>query len=262
MEKQGKNARVSIVQTVLSLFLGRDGAPVARAFGSTARTPRARAEKGLNSKPRDPYLYSPKELVTIAIAVREEKRRGAVPRFWDDVEIGAPLDPLVKGPLTITDMICWYSGAGHTYKAHARAQRHRDRHPADAFVNPKTGAQDSAARGHAEQAMAREVGMPGGYDVGPQRISWAGQLVTNWIGDDGFMRMLDVKLRRPNIFGDTSWCRGQVTGKRIEDRALLVDLDIRIESQLGEITAEGCPIRWRVSATGQYEALRRRDRCH
>lgn len=120
---------------------------------------------------------------------------------------------------------------------HLRRQRHcwnTGTRP-DAFVNPETDAQDSPARGHTEDAMAREAGMPSGYDVSPQRIWWLGQVVTNRIGDDGFLRMLDVKLRRPTIFGNVSWCRGSVTGKRVEDGVHLVDLDLRVENQLNEV---------------------------
>ena len=87
--------------------------------------------------------------------------------------------------------------------------------------------------------MAREVGMPGGYDVGPQRISWMGQLMTNWMGDDGFLRRLSVSVRRPNIFGDVSWCRADVVDKRVDDGAHVVELELRIENQLGEVTAKG-----------------------
>ncbi len=239
VEKRGAHARAFIVQTGESLYFNQDGGLVARALGSTARTPRARAEGGLKYQPRATHRYTPEELDGISRAIAEERLQGAIPRHWDDVHDGDTLPATLKGPLTITDMICWYSGGGHTYKAHGRAAHYRKRHPADAFVNPETGAQDSPARGHTEEAMAREVGMPGGYDVGPQRISWLGQLVTNWIGDDGFMRMLDVKLRRPNIFGDVSWCRGTVTGKRVEDGVHLVDLELRVENQLAEVTATG-----------------------
>lgn len=172
VEKKGGHARSFIVQTGESLYLNQDGELVARALGSTARTPRARAEGGLKYEPREAHRYTPDELAEISRAAVEETPRGAKPHFWEDVRDGDVVDPILKGPLTITDMICWYSDGGHTYKAHGRADRHRKRHPADAFVNPETGAQDSAARGHAEEKMAREVGMPGGYDVGPQRISW------------------------------------------------------------------------------------------
>ena len=87
--------------------------------------------------------------------------------------------------------------------------------------------------------MAREVGMPGGYDVGPQRISWMGQLMTNWMGDEGFLRRLNVSVRRPNIFGDVSWCRADVVDKRVDDGAHVVELELRVENQLGEVTAKG-----------------------
>jgi len=240
--KQGGRARAFIVQTGESLYYDDAGKLVARALGSTARTPRAKAEGGLKYEPRATHRYTVEELQQIAAGIDAEQVRGAVPRYWEEVREGDVMQPILKGPLTITDMICWYSGAGHTYKAHARADRHRRRHPSDAFVNPQTGAQDSAARGHTEEKMAREVGMPGGYDVGPQRISWLGQLVTNWVGDDGFMRALDVKLRRPNIFGDVSWCRGRVMDKRKEDSVHLVDLEVHVENQLGETTASGTAV--------------------
>ena len=42
---------------------------------------------------------------------------------------------------------------------------------------------------------------------------------------------------RPNIFGDTSWCRGTVDDKRVEDGRYLVDLKISVENQMGDTTA-------------------------
>lgn len=237
VEKRGRHAAAFIVQTGESLYWNQDGELVARALGHTARTPRASAKGGLKYKPRETQTYSDEELARIFADIEAEEVRGVEPRWWDDVTVGDTTRPLVKGPLNITDMICWYSGAGHTYKAHERAERHRQRHPADAFRDAKTGAQDSAARGHAEAKMARAVGMPGGYDVGPQRISWMGQVVTNWMGDTGFMRSLGAKVLRPNIFGDTSWCRGTVDDKRVEDGRYLVDLKISVENQKGDTTA-------------------------
>jgi acyl dehydratase len=239
VEKTGGKAKSFIIQTGESLFYDQDDNLVARALGSTARVPRTRARDGLKYEPRAAHQYTAEELAGIAQAIDAEEQHGARPRHWEEVHDGDILPPVVKGPLNVTDIICWYSGGGHTYQAHERAQRYRKRHPADAYVDPKTGAQDSPARGHAQEAMAREVGMPGGYDVGPQRVSWLGHLMTNWAGDDGFVRRLDVKLRRPNIMGDTSWCRGVVADKRIVDGAHLVDVEIRIENQLGEVTATG-----------------------
>ena len=239
VEKEGGKARKFIIQTGEVLYTNQHGELVCRALGSTARTARAKASGGLKYEARETHNYSLEELEHIAHAIETEELRGAAPRFWDDVEVGIEVQPMLKGPLNITDMICWYSGGGHSYQAHRRATMHRKRHPADAFVNPETGAQDSAARGHAEAKMAREVGMPGGYDVGPQRISWMGQLMTNWMGDDGFLRRLDVSVRRPNIFGDVSWCRARPVDKRVEDGAHLVDLELWVQNQLDEVTAKG-----------------------
>ena len=242
VEKEGGKARKFIIQTGEVLYTNQNGELVCRALGHTARTPRARAKDGLKYEPRPTHRYSPEELEHIAHAIDTEELRGAQPRYWEEVEVGTSVQPMLKGPLNITDMICWYSGGGHMYQAHRRAHLQRKRHPADAFVNPETGAQDSAARGHTESAMAREVGMPGGYDVGPQRVSWMGQLVGNWMGDDGFMRSLKVSIRRPNIFGDVSWCKARIADKRIEDGVHLVELELSVDNQLGETTAKGSSI--------------------
>ncbi|MBI2800459.1 MAG: MaoC family dehydratase N-terminal domain-containing protein [Gammaproteobacteria bacterium] len=242
VEKRGSKAPAFIVQTGEVLYTNQRGRRVARALGHTARTPRAKAKDGLKYAPRETHRYSVEELEHIAHAIETEELRGAAPQYWEAVEVGSAIQPMLKGPLNITDMICWYSGGGHSYQAHRRAHLHRQRHPADAFINADTGAQDSAARGHTEGKMAREVGMPGGYDVGPQRISWLGQLLTNWMGDGGFLTRLSVRVRRPNIFGDVSWCKARIADKRIEERAHVVDLELSVVNQLGETTAEGTAV--------------------
>ena len=38
--------------------------------------------------------------------------RGATPRLVADVQVGDALDPIVKGPLTITEMVAWHVGVG------------------------------------------------------------------------------------------------------------------------------------------------------
>jgi|LauGreDrversion4_2_1035121.scaffolds.fasta_scaffold27370_4 acyl dehydratase len=242
VEKQGSKARSFILQTGESIYTNQRGELVCRASGRTARTPRAKARDGLRYEPRSAHRYSAEELVEIAHALDAEELRSVLSRYWDEIEPGSWIRPMLKGPLNITDMICWYSGAGHSYQAHRLAHLHRKRHPSDAFINAQTGAQDSAARGHTEAAMAREVGMPGGYDVGPQRISWMGQLMTNWCGDDAFVRELDATIRKPNIFGDVSWCRAQIVDKFIQDDAYLVRLELRVDNQLGETTASGVAV--------------------
>jgi hypothetical protein len=62
------------------------------------------------------------------------------------------------------------------------------------------------------------------------------------MGDDGFLRNMYVELRRFNVVGDTTWCKGRVTGKRDENGEKLVDLEIWGENQRQEITTKGTAV--------------------
>lgn len=48
--------------------------------------------------------------------------------------------------------------------------------------------------------------------------------------------------RRPNIFGDVSWCKARIADKRLEDGAHVVDLELQVDNQLGETTAKGTAV--------------------
>ena len=68
-------------------------------------------------------------------------------------------------------------------------------------------------------------------------------------GNDGehtrnerFLRRLKVSVRRPNIFGDVSWCRAKIVDKRVEENAHLVDLEVLVDNQLGETTVTGTAV--------------------
>lgn len=76
------------------------------------------------------------------------------------------------------------------------------------------------------------------YDYGPERISWLAHLLTNWMGDAGFLRQLNVQVRRFNMVGDLTTCHGLVTGKARGSQAL-VHCDVWAENQRGERTAFG-----------------------
>ena len=61
-----------------------------------------------------------------------------------------------------------------------------------------------------------------------------GHLVTNWAGDDAFVRKLSVRLPSPNLVGDLTWCGGQVVAKRFEGDEYLVDVECWGKNQNGE----------------------------
>lgn len=51
------------------------------------------------------------------------------------------------------------------------------------------------------------------YDYCPERVSWMAHLMTNWIGDNGWLERLNAKIVRHNPVGDTLYISGTVTNK-------------------------------------------------
>jgi hypothetical protein len=64
-------------------------------------------------------------------------------------------------------------------------------------------------------------------------------LITDWMGDDGWLWKLSCQHRRFNYMGDTTWVKGRVTDKRQQDGRNEVYLDVWCENQRGEITSPG-----------------------
>ena len=104
-----------------------------------------------------------------------------------------------------------------------------------AAVLPSIGHQDA-------KVATQDLGMPGPYDNGPQRCGMIATCVTNWIGDNGWLRNYSVRLKLPVIFGDCTFTKGRVTGKREENGVGLVDLEVWAENQLGQVTAKGTAV--------------------
>ena len=185
------------------------------------------------------HRYTPEEIERIRLAYRNEEIRGTTARYWEDVQVGDALPPMVKGPLTVTSVIAFIQGWGSLYvRAHGLAFDMFERHPALAIPNA-FGVPEPPERVHWDEAFARAVGVPGAYDYGPERVAWLGHLVTNWMGDDGFLRRLNVRVQRHNLIGDTTWCRGRVAAKAVVENRGEVTLDLTAVNQRDEVTAAG-----------------------
>jgi acyl dehydratase len=237
VEKPSRFAKRAIQQIYRTTFRDQRDEVVCVADSWCFRTERdAAREGGKYEAAAGPARYTPAEVEAIARAYRAEVIRGGSPRFVQEVEVGETLPEVVKGPLTVTSVIAFIQGWGSLYVgAHGLAFELFERHPALGIPNA-FGVPEPPERVHWDEALARAVGVPRPYDYGPERVAWLGHLVTNWMGDAGFLRRLNVQVLRHNLIGDTTWCRGRVTGKR-EDG--VVDLALRAENQRGETTAAG-----------------------
>ena len=118
----------------------------------------------------------------------------------------------------------------------------RDAHPHNVYYSPTRNIPMHPAAGHFDVEIALEIGMPGAYDQGWQRIGWAGHLLTNWSGDLGFTRQLHGRVTRPNLVGDLTKMQGEVTGKRKENGESLIDVRWWGENQRGERNCDGSAV--------------------
>ncbi len=202
--------------------------------GGRETTPGERKKYATIERP----TFTPEEITRLDEAYEHEEIRGANPRYWEDVNIGDETTPMLKGPITITDIINWAAGAGQrmTKGAHRWQYLYRKRHPL-AYVVNEQGVPDAIERVHWDDAFARHTGNPYCYDYGPQRMSWLINAMTSWEGDDGWLRKIDAQLRRFVYIGDVIWLKGKVTEKYIKDDECTLELDVWCEDHRGRNTA-------------------------
>ena len=214
---------------------------VARALGTCTRHERKAARDTGKYKDISQHEYSDEERDRIDQAVLDEPKmiRGANVRYWEEVQEGEELPPIARGPLSLMDTMGFLVGCGRGH-THGVVLQTAVKHPGHFFRNPEAGGGvEYTGIGHHRESVAKEVGVPGTYDYGPQRSAWMCTLVTNWMGDAGFLKRIRSEMRRFNIVGDTTWAKGKVVKKYVKDKVALVDIEIAAENQRGEVTTPG-----------------------
>lgn len=215
-EKTGKYGGRSIVQTREFTYFNQRDDLIAKCFMSVFRVERHAGKEAGKYSSIPKARYTEAEIQDIDNETAAEIVRGATPRFWEDVTVGDPVQPIVRGPLTVADMIAWMMGIG---SPHIRSGQYwlayRRQSPKIAVRDPETNIFQAVERVHWDPFMAAEIGMPGPYDYGSQRGAWASHLMTNWAGDDGWVAEVDVQYRGMNFLGDTVRISGTVSDKWI-----------------------------------------------
>jgi acyl dehydratase len=213
-ERQGAYAARSMMQTDNIWFYNQRDELVALQVMSAVRAEREAGKKAGKYSQVRPAVYTDEEIEAIDRELESEEPRGAVPRYWEDVQVGEAMSPMVRGPLTVSDMIAWMMGIG---SPHVRSGRfwlaYRRRSPKVAVKDPVSGIPQAVERVPWDPYMASEIGMPSAYDYGSQRGGWASNYLTNWAGDDGWVAECHPKYRGMNFIGDTLRIRGEITGK-------------------------------------------------
>jgi acyl dehydratase len=163
-----------------------------------------------------------------------EDIRGAEPRYWEDVSEGDELPQLVKGPLSITDMIAWLAveqplvGGGLAIRLFQRV-------PGLALLHPESNAREFIEIVHCGMKTAEIAGFPNAYDYGAQRHCFYMQQLTNWMGDDGWLKKCDAQFRGFVFISDVLRFNSKITKKYMdEDGEPCVDIVTETMSQRGD----------------------------
>jgi acyl dehydratase len=137
-------------------------------------------------------------------AVAEEKL------FFDDVNEGDEA-PVVSHELTRTDLVM-YAGASGDF-------------------NPM----------HHDEVKAKEAGLPSVFGHGMFSMGLLGRAITDYVGI-GNLRNFKVRFTKQTWPGEKLTSKIAVTGKRKEDGENLVDLDVTLTNENGEVKVAGSAV--------------------
>ena len=210
------NQRQEVVATIKTLMARYENTGHVLEYDRSVKGDEGSAAETL-VEPADPLVW-------------ERERRGAEPRYFEDVQEGDAIPSLKKGTYSVTELFLFTHGVlgtGRSSRASLAAEGSADL--------------GGGGRFDSEHAQKRR-NMPGQFDFGPQRVCWLSQIVTDWMGDDGVLKKLHASVRHPNVVGDTNTVHGEVTRKFEVDGERLVEVQVRNENQSGLATALGTAI--------------------
>ena len=125
-EKESEFAGRILIQSSVTHYYNQRGETIARTKGWQIRAERSAARER-QKYTFEPYQYSRQELETIQQAILDEEIRGSNPRWFEDVNVGDDLTPVVKGPMSHGDITAFVAGV---------YRRHQPRHSATGDASP------------------------------------------------------------------------------------------------------------------------------
>ena len=131
--------------------------------------------------------------------------------FWEDIEEGTEITTLEKQPTT-QQLVRWAGASGDFYQIHY------------------------------DKDFALGNALPGVIVHGALKSAWLGQLLGDWVGEDGVVKKYGCSYRGMDVPGDTLACKGKVTKKYVEGDDHLVECEIWLENSKGEKTTPGTAV--------------------
>ncbi len=131
--------------------------------------------------------------------------------YYGDVRLGSEITPLVKQPTT-RQLVMWAGAVGDYLPIHY------------------------------DKDFAQSRGLSGVIVHGQLVGAFLGQLMTDWIGEQGILRRLSCSYKGMNYPGEVLTFKGKVTKKYVNDGQHYVECSLWAENSKGEKTASGMAI--------------------
>ncbi len=132
------------------------------------------------------------------------------PRYYEDVEVGASLPALSKGPLTTAHLMRWSAAMENWHKIH--------------YDRPFAMEHDK---------------LPGLLVNGSLKQQYIVQLLKDWAGPTGWVWKVSFQFRAMNLAGETLSVWAKVTQKREGPGYGLADLELGITNDAGKESTPG-----------------------
>ena len=131
--------------------------------------------------------------------------------YWEDVAEGGEITPLLKHP-TPRQLVMYAGASGDYHEIHYNKE------------------------------FALKRGLPDIIVHGQLSCHFLGQLITDWIGDEGRLKKLSCSYRGMNFPGEDLICRGKVIRKYVEGGEHFIECNIWAENPKEEKTVLGSAI--------------------
>ncbi len=236
-----KRSGSTIIEGREILYKNQHDALVAMAKSWRISVKSLSAEIARSYKPQGPAAWTDGELAQIENEALGEQVRGNLCRYWEDVNEGEELAPVVKGPFGLADMVAYLIGASPVrITAHGSTLRFLRSHPRLAIRDPETGSPERRDTSHFNASVARLIGGRSGFCYGGQNHCWVVHLLTNWMGDEGWLKKSSVRYRGIINFSDVVRCKGRVARKYIDERGEhCADIETGMINQKGDNVVDG-----------------------
>jgi acyl dehydratase len=245
LDKPSEFSGRAVHEWTAHVFQDDDGNLLAGQYRNMIRTERAKSRERKKYADIVVEPWTDADLEALDAQYAAERARGAEPRWFEDVAEGDEVTPMVKGPLTVTDMVCWHVGMGMGVYGLAPLRlgyRNRMRIPRF-YQRDDLNVWDAMQRVHWDPEFARRSGNPTTFDYGRMRETWLIHLLTDWMGDDAWLRRIRVEFRQFNYVGDAQWLGGRITRKYLAADGAgqhpAVDVELWARNQRGVVTTPG-----------------------